>query len=203
MHRSGSFMTAETEHARLEERIRLELDQIAANMRLLRDGAATIATAAEIMKRSLRSGGKIMFCGNGGSAADAQHLATELMGRYLKDRAPLSALALTVDTSALTAIANDYSYDEVFARQLRGVGRRDDVLVGLSTSGNSANVVRAIETARDLGIVSLALTGQQGGRMAEIADHVIRAPATRTNSIQEMHIVIGHMLCGFIEEALC
>jgi D-sedoheptulose 7-phosphate isomerase len=203
MHRSSSFMTAETEHARLEERIRLELDQIAANMRLLRDGAATIATAAEIMKRSLRSGGKIMFCGNGGSAADAQHLATELMGRYLKDRAPLSALALTVDTSALTAIANDYSYDEVFARQLRGVGRRDDVLVGLSTSGNSANVVRAIETARDLGIVSLALTGQQGGRMAEIADHVIRAPATRTNSIQEMHIVIGHRLCGFIEEALC
>jgi D-sedoheptulose 7-phosphate isomerase len=196
-------MTAETAHARLEERIRLELDQIAANMRLLGDAAATIAAAAEIMKRSLQSGGKIMFCGNGGSAADAQHLAAELMGRYLKDRAPLPALALTVDTSALTAIANDYSYDEVFARQLRGIGRRDDVLVGLSTSGNSANVVRAIVTARDLGIVSIALTGQQGGRMAEIADHVIRAPATRTNSIQEMHIVIGHMLCGFIEEALC
>jgi D-sedoheptulose 7-phosphate isomerase len=203
MHRSGSFMTAETERARLEERIRLELDQIAANMRLLGDAAATIAAAAEIMKRSLQSGGKIMFCGNGGSAADAQHLAAELMGRYLKDRAPLPALALTVDTSALTAIANDYSYDEVFARQLRGIGRRDDVLVGLSTSGNSANVVRAIVTARDLGIVSLALTGQKGGRMAEIADHVIRAPATRTNSIQEMHIVIGHMLCGLIEEALC
>jgi D-sedoheptulose 7-phosphate isomerase len=196
-------MTAETERARLEERIRLELDQIAANMRLLGDAAATIAAAAEIMKRSLQSGGKIMFCGNGGSAADAQHLAAELMGRYLKDRAPLPALALTVDTSALTAIANDYSYDEVFARQLRGIGRRDDVLVGLSTSGNSANVVRAIVTARDLGIVSLALTGQKGGRMAEIADHVIRAPATRTNSIQEMHIVIGHMLCGLIEEALC
>ena len=196
-------MIAEAERVRLEERIRLELDQVAANMRLLGDAAATIAAAAEIMKRSLQSGGKIMFCGNGGSAADAQHLAAELMGRYLKDRAPLPALALTVDTSALTAIANDYSYDEVFARQLRGIGRRDDVLVGLSTSGNSANVVRAIETARDLGIVSLALTGQQGGRMAEIADHVIRAPATRTNSIQEMHIVIGHMLCGFIEEALC
>jgi D-sedoheptulose 7-phosphate isomerase len=196
-------MIVETESVRLEERIRLELDQVAANMRLLRDAASTIAVAAEIMKRSLRSGGKIMFCGNGGSAADAQHLAAELMGRYLKDRAPLSALALTVDTSALTAIANDYSYDEVFARQLRGIGRRDDVLVGLSTSGNSANVVRAIEAARDLGIVSLALTGQQGGRMAEIADHVIRAPAVRTNSIQEMHIVIGHMLCGFVEEALC
>jgi D-sedoheptulose 7-phosphate isomerase len=203
MHRSGSFMTVETERTRLEERIHLELDQIAANMRLLRDAAATIAAAAEIMKRSLRSGGKIMFCGNGGSAADAQHLAAELMGRYLKDRTPLPALALTVDTSALTAIANDYSYDEVFARQLRGIGRRGDVLLGLSTSGNSANVVRAIEAARGLGIVSLALTGQQGGRMAEIADHVIRAPATRTNSIQEMHIVIGHMLCGFIEEALC
>lgn len=189
--------------APLEERIRLELDQIAASMRLLRDAAATIAAAAEIMKHALRSGGKIMFCGNGGSAADAQHLAAELMGRYLKDRAPLPALALTVDTSALTAIANDYSYDEVFARQLRGIGRRGDVLFGLSTSGNSSNVIRAIEAARDLGIGSLALTGQHGGRMAEVADHVIRVPATRTNSIQEMHIVIGHMLCGFIEEALC
>lgn len=197
-------MTVEIQSgSRLEERIRLELDQVAANMRLLRDAAGTIATAAELMTRSLRSGGKIMFCGNGGSAADAQHLAAELMGRYLKDRAPLPALALTVDTSALTAIANDYGYDEVFARQLRGIGRRGDVLVGLSTSGNSANVVRAFEAARDLGVVILALTGEPGGRMAEIADHVIRAPAARTNSIQEMHIVIGHMLCGFVEEALC
>jgi D-sedoheptulose 7-phosphate isomerase len=197
-------MTVEIQSgSRLEERIRLELDQVAANMRLLRDAAGTIATAAELMTRSLRSGGKIMFCGNGGSAADAQHLAAELMGRYLKDRAPLPALALTVDTSALTAIANDYGYDEVFARQLRGIGRRGDVLVGLSTSGNSANVVRAFEAARDLGVVTLALTGDPGGRMAEIADHVIRAPAARTNSIQEMHIVIGHMLCGFVEEALC
>ncbi len=187
----------------LEERIRLELGQIATNMHLLREAAAAIASAAVLMKGTLRSGGKIMFCGNGGSAADAQHLAAELMGRYLRDRAPLAALALTVDTSALTAIANDYSYEEVFARQLRGIGRQGDLLVGLSTSGNSANVVRAIEAARDLGIFTLALTGQKGGRIAEIADQAIRVPATRTNSIQEMHIVIGHMLCGFVEEALC
>jgi D-sedoheptulose 7-phosphate isomerase len=204
VHRTGGFMTVELESVPLlEERIRLELTQIAANMQMLSGAATAIAAAADLMKRTLKSGGKIMFCGNGGSAADAQHLAAELMGRYLKDRAPLPALALTVDTSALTAIANDYSYDEVFARQLRGIGRRGDLLVGLSTSGNSANVVKAVEAARDIGIVTLVLTGQKGGRMAEIADHVIRVPATRTNSIQEMHIVVGHMLCGFVEEALC
>jgi len=204
VHRTGGFMTIEPNSVSLlEERIRLELGQIATNMHLLREAAAAIASAAVLMKGTLRSGGKIMFCGNGGSAADAQHLAAELMGRYLRDRAPLAALALTVDTSALTAIANDYSYEEAFARQLRGIGRQGDLLVGLSTSGNSANVVRAIEAARDLGIFTLALTGQKGGRIAEIADQAIRVPATRTNSIQEMHIVIGHMLCGFVEEALC
>jgi D-sedoheptulose 7-phosphate isomerase len=197
-------MTVELESVwLLEKRIRLELNQIATNMQMLGDAAAAIASAAELMKSTLKSAGKVMFCGNGGSAADAQHLAAELMGRYLKDRAPLAALALTVDTSALTAIANDYSYDEVFARQLRGIGRHGDLLVGLSTSGNSANVVKAVEAAREIGVVTLVLTGQKGGRMAEIADHVIRVPATRTNSIQEMHIVVGHMLCGLVEEALC
>jgi D-sedoheptulose 7-phosphate isomerase len=197
-------MTVELQSVSLvEQRIRKELDQIATNMHALRDAAPLIASGAELMKGALNAGGKIMFCGNGGSAADAQHLAAELMGRYLKDRAPLPALALTVDTSALTAIANDYSYEEVFARQLRGIGRQGDLLVGLSTSGDSANVVRAIEAARDMGVLTLVLTGQKGGRMAEIADHVIRVPATRTNSIQEMHIVIGHMLCGLVEEALC
>jgi D-sedoheptulose 7-phosphate isomerase len=197
-------MTVELQSVSLvEQRIRKELDQIATNMHALRDAAPLIASGAELMKGALNAGGKIMFCGNGGSAADAQHLAAELMGRYLKDRAPLPALALTVDTSALTAIANDYSYEEVFARQLRGIGRQGDLLVGLSTSGDSANVVRAIEAARDMGVLTLVLTGQKGGRMAEVADHVIRVPATRTNSIQEMHIVIGHMLCGLVEEALC
>jgi D-sedoheptulose 7-phosphate isomerase len=197
-------MTIEAKSASsLEDRILSELDQAQTNLRLLRDTAPAIAAAAELMKASLKSGGKIMFCGNGGSAADAQHLAAELMGRFLRDRAPLPALALTVDTSALTAIANDYSYAEVFARQLRGIGRHGDVLVGLSTSGNSANVVKALEAARDIGVVTLALTGQGGGRMAEIADHTIRVPSTRTYAIQEMHMMIGHMLCGFIEEALC
>lgn len=120
---------------------------------MLRDAAPAISTAAELLKTSLKSGGKIMFCGNDGSAA-------ELMGRYLKDRAPLPALALTVDTSALTAIVDDCAYAEVFARQLRGVGRRGDLLVGLSTSGNSANVVKALEAAREIGVVTVPLTGQ-------------------------------------------
>ncbi|MGE0626196.1 MAG: D-sedoheptulose 7-phosphate isomerase [Hyphomicrobiaceae bacterium] len=187
----------------LAARVVGELDVIAENMKLLKGQAEVISAAADLLVDSLKSGGKVMFCGNGGSAADAQHLAAELMGRYLKDRAPLPALALTVDTSALTAIANDYAYDEVFCRQLKGIGRAGDVLVGLSTSGNSANVVKAVEAAREAGIKTVALTGQGGGRLAEAADLAIRVPSTRTNSIQEMHIVVGHMLCGFIEDALC
>jgi D-sedoheptulose 7-phosphate isomerase len=192
-----------SEPSEFSHRIERNLDEVADNMRQLKVEAPAIEAAAAAIIRSLRAGGKVIFCGNGGSAADAQHLAAELMGRYLKDRAPLPALALTVDTSALTAIANDYGYVEVFARQLRGIGRRGDVLVGISTSGRSPNVVKAFETARELGISTIAFTGMPGGRLAEAADIAIRVPAGRTNSIQEMHIVVGHMLCGFVEEALC
>ncbi len=189
--------------SRLVERIDLELDRVAENMRRLKSQSSRIAAAADAIIGTLRNGGKVLFCGNGGSAADAQHLAAELMGRYLKDRAPLPALALTVDTSALTAIANDYGYEQVFARQLRGIGRRGDVLVGISTSGNSANVIAAFLAARELGVTTVALTGMDGGRLGATADIAIRVPADQTNFIQEMHIVIGHMLCGFVEAALC
>jgi D-sedoheptulose 7-phosphate isomerase len=151
----------------------------------------------------LRGGGKVLFCGNGGSAADAQHLAAELMGRFLRDRAPLAAVALTVDTSALTAIGNDYAFDEVFARQLRGLGRPGDALVAISTSGNSANVLKALAVAREAGIVTVGLTGASGGRMAGLCDLCIRVPATRTDRIQEMHIAVGHLICGLVEDALC
>ncbi|MFZ5692313.1 MAG: D-sedoheptulose-7-phosphate isomerase [Pseudomonadota bacterium] len=151
---------------------------------------------------ALEGGNKIVFCGNGGSAADAQHLAAELVGRYLIDRAPLPALALTVDTSALTAIANDYSFDEVFARQLGGVGQKGDVLVAISTSGNSRNVLRAIEVAREKGIKTIGLTGESGGQMRQLCDICICAPSDRTNHIQEMHIAIGHMMCGEVERRL-
>lgn len=165
--------------------------------------ANDVAKAADILIAALRAGNKILFCGNGGSAADSQHLAAELMGRYLRDRKPLPALSLTVDTSALTAIGNDYGYDEVFARQLRGIGTNGDVLVGISTSGNSANVIKAMSAARDMGIRTIALTGQGGGKMASVADLCIAVPSGKTNQIQEMHIAIGHLICGIVEDAVC
>ncbi len=196
-------MTASAEIPSIASRIHAEIDEIAAGFARLSAHSSAIEQAARAMIASLAAGGKIMFCGNGGSAADSQHLAAELMGRYLKDRAPLAALALTVDTSALTAIGNDYGYVEVFARQLRGVGRQGDVLVGLSTSGNSANVIAAIETARMMNIKVVGMTGMNGGRMDGLCDVLIKVPATRTNRIQEMHIAVGHMLCGFIEDELC
>lgn len=177
--------------------------RVAENFTQLSDLAPLIDSAAAILAMAVRNGQKVMFCGNGGSAADSQHLAAELMGRYLKDRAPLPAVALTVDTSALTAIGNDYSYAEVFSRQLRGLGRRGDVLVGLSTSGNSENVLRAMAAARELGIATIGLTGRGGGRLRTACDVAICVPADETNHIQEMHIAIGHYLCGFVEDAVC
>lgn len=187
----------------LAARCAAEIDEIRAGFARLDDVAGKVAAAAELMIASLRAGGKIMFCGNGGSAADSQHLAAELMGRYLRDRAPLPALALTVDTSALTAIGNDYGYADVFARQLRGVGRAGDVLVGLSTSGRSENVVRALKAAREMDIRTIGLAGADGRFFPDLCDVCICVPAERTNRIQEMHIAVGHILCGFIEEALC
>jgi len=192
-------------HAAREEfikRLHADFDSIVACFGALKAEAPTIAAAADILTQALWAGNKIMFCGNGGSAADSQHLAAELMGRYLKDRAPLPALALTVDTSALTAIGNDYSYDLVFARQLSGIGKSGDVLVGISTSGNSRNVIAAVETARKLGISTIGMTGKDGGKLAPLCDLCIRVPASTTNRIQEMHIAIGHALCGAVESRL-
>jgi len=186
-----------------QTRIAAEIATIAANFARLAAQAPSIAAAAEAMIKSLRAGGKIMLCGNGGSAADAQHLAAELVGRYLKDRAPLAALALTVDTSALTAIANDYAFEEVFARQVTGLGRPGDLLLALSTSGDSANVLAAVAAAKAKGIATIALTGAGGGRLAPLADLAIRVPAARSNAVQELHIAVGHILCGIVEDALC
>jgi len=163
--------------------------------------APAVEEAAGLMVAALRAGRTLLFCGNGGSAADAQHLAAEFMGRYLRDRAPLPALALTVDTSALTAIGNDYGFEQVFARQLNGIGRPGDVLVALSTSGRSPNVLRAIEAAKVLGIATIGLTGRQGGDMAALCDVCLRVPADRTPRIQELHIAVGHVLCELVEDA--
>lgn len=160
------------------------------------DDAARLVTAA------LEKGGTVHFCGNGGSAADAQHLAAELQGRFLIERAALRANALTTNTSTLLAIGNDYGFDEVFARQIRSLGCAGDVLLGLSTSGNSRNVVAAFEAARSMGVVSIALTGAAGGALAQLADLAVRVPAEETPRIQEMHIAVGHTICELVEAAL-
>lgn len=161
-----------------------------------------VEAAAQRMARSLESGGKILLCGNGGSAADCQHLAAELTGRFVGERPPLAALSLTTDTSALTCIGNDYAFADVFRRQLLGLARRGDCLVGISTSGNSENVVRAFESARALGVATIGLLGRDGGHLAPLSDVAIVVDARTTARIQEAHIFIGHTLCGLVERAL-
>lgn len=162
----------------------------------------TIDAVAMAMIASLRADKKILFCGNGGSAADAQHLAAELSGRFYIDRKPLAAEALHVNTSYLTAIANDYSYDVVYSRLVEGLGRAGDVLVGLSTSGNSKNIVLAMEKARENGMITVGMTGIGGGKMKNICDHLINVPSNDTPRIQESHIMVGHILCEIIEHEL-
>ena len=161
-----------------------------------------ISMAAVRCTDALSQGNKIMFCGNGGSAADAQHLAAELSGRFYRDRPPLAAIALTVNTSFLTAVANDYSFDEVFARMVKSVGKEGDVLIGLSTSGNSENVIRAMQQAQVMKILAIGLTGKDGGKIAVSSDYLIRIPSTDTPRIQESHILIGHILCEIIEKSM-
>ena len=161
-----------------------------------------ISTVADMMCASLRNQGKIHFCGNGGSAADAQHLAAELSGRFYFDRPPLNAEALHCHTSYLTAVGNDYGYEFIFSRLLAGTGHAGDVLVGISTSGNSQNIVKAFEKAREMGIKTVALTGRGGGKMKELADLCLNVPSTDTPRIQESHIMIGHIICELIETDL-
>ena len=166
---------------------------------------APIARAAEAMVASLKAGGKIMACGNGGSAADSQHFAAELLNRFERERAPLAAIALTTDTSTLTSIANDYRYEEVFSKQVRALGRRGDVLLAISTSGNSPNVMAAIEAAHDAGVRVVALTGKGGGKMTALlaADDIhVCVPADRTSRIQEVHLLTLHCLCDGIDHLI-
>jgi D-sedoheptulose 7-phosphate isomerase len=151
---------------------------------------------------AIRTGGKILLFGNGGSAADAQHIATELTIRFINDRAPIAAIALTTDSSALTAAGNDMGFEAVFARQIAALGRPGDVAIGISTSGTSPNVIAGLKTARAMGLVATGLTGRDGGIMPALADPVLIVPAASTRRIQEMHILLGHMLCGALENEL-
>ena len=179
------------------------LEEHAAAVGAMRALADDIGESAAMIISALRGGGRFFVCGNGGSAADAQHIAAELSGRYLAEREPLDAAALSCNASALTAIGNDYGFDRIFARQLEAHGRAGDVLLAISTSGNSANVLEAVRSAKKLGIASIALTGSGGGALAEEADAALRVPSNHTPRIQEMHILIGHALCGIVEKALC
>ena len=158
-----------------------------------------IQDAVNMMVDCLRNGGKIHFCGNGGSAADAQHLAAELSGRFYHDRQPLNAEALQVNSSYVTAVANDYGYDQIFARMMEASGREGDILVGLSTSGNSSNIVNAYEVCRRKGIRTISLTGETGGAMKDFSDILLNVPSVDTPRIQESHIMIGHILCELVE----
>ena len=165
----------------------------------------SIAAAGELMARSLLDDGKILSCGNGGSAGDAQHFSSELLNRFEMERPGLPAVALTTDSSTLTSISNDYAYEEIFSKQVRALGKSQDVLLGISTSGNSENVCRAITAAHERGMKVVALSGRDGGRMAgmfEEGDVEIRVPATRTARIQEVHLVIIHALCDLIDTTL-
>lgn len=177
-----------------------QLEQLRNQLLQLKAETGTIVEIAKVCIQAIRNGHKVIWCGNGGSAAQSQHLAAELVGRYKIDRPAMNSLSLTVDTSNITAIGNDYGYDVVFSRQLQGVGQSGDVLIGLSTSGNSKNVVLAFEMAKEKGIKTVALVGAHGGQMRDIADIALCVPADTSAHIQEMHIAIGHLICDLIEK---
>ncbi len=161
-----------------------------------------IQKVADAVTNSLKNGGKIWFCGNGGSAADAQHIAAELSGRFYIDRDPLPAEALHVNTSYLTAVANDYGYDVVYSRLLKGVAQSGDVLFAISTSGNSTNIINAMNVAREKGVTVVGMTGETGGKMRELCDLLLNVPSKDTPRIQESHILLGHIVCQLVEEAI-
>jgi D-sedoheptulose 7-phosphate isomerase len=164
--------------------------------------AAAIGDIVEVIVRALTAGNKVLLAGNGGSAADAQHIAGELLARLNYDRAPIAAIALTTDTSVLTAIGNDYGYEQIFERQVAGLGRAGDVFIAISTSGRSPNILRAIEAARGRGLVVVGFTGPNAGAMASACHHCLHAPASSTSLIQQLHITAGHIICGLVEAQL-
>jgi D-sedoheptulose 7-phosphate isomerase len=174
---------------------------IRAHHLVLGHGPQGVLAVVETIERAWNAGGKLMAFGNGGSAADAQHLAAELVGRFARDRRPLAALALSADTSVLTAIANDTSYNRVFARQIEALGRRGDVAFAISTSGTSRNVVAGLESARQLGLTTVALTGRDGGTVARLADVHVNVPETSTARVQEVHRTLLHVICELLEDA--
>ena len=187
----------------MQDKIRVAIrESIDVKNEVLKKLVPDIEKAAKIMIDSLMKGGKILFFGNGGSAADSQHLTAELIGRYLKDRKSLPAIALSTDTSILTSLSNDYGFEVVFAKQIEGLAKAIDIAFGISTSGNSRNVLEGIEKAKEIGCKTIGLLGGDGGRIADVVDVAITVPSKSTPRIQESHITIGHILCGLIEQEL-
>jgi len=175
------------------------IDEHAALLQQMNALAPAIAELAHMARETLDRGGKILLCGNGGSAADAQHIAAELVGRFQRDRQGLAAIALTTDTSILTSVGNDYGFEQIFTRQVQALARAGDLLIGISTSGNSANVLAAIETASAIGCRTVGLLGGDGGKIARQVDMAITIPSSVTARVQEMHILVGHILCELVE----
>ncbi len=167
-----------------------------------REHADRIVQAATLIADAFRNGNKVLLFGNGGSSTDAAHIAAEFVGRYKRERMPLPAIALTTDIAAITCIANDYGYEELFARQVRAHGRQGDIAIGISTSGNSTNVLKGVEAARDCGLTTIAWTGANGGKLAGLVDYPFIVPSTVTSRIQESHITLGHVLCELVEDHL-
>lgn len=186
---SSLIRRSRLEHLEMIERIGDSLDE-------------PIATIGRVLAHCLAGDGSVFWCGNGGSAADSQHLAAELVGRFKRDRRPLRSLALTTDSSVLTCVANDYAFADVFARQIEGLGRARDAMIGISTSGNSENIARAVTAAKRLGMVTVGLLGKGGGSLRALVDHALIVPSDSTARIQEGHILVGHVLCEVIEREL-
>ena len=169
-------------------------------LNLSKNSVNDIENSADLIIDSIKNGNKIMFCGNGGSAADSQHLAAELIGRYRKNRSPLPGIALSTDTSVITAIGNDFSFEEIFVRQVEAIGKPGDVLYAISTSGNSSNILRGVKKANSMKVKTIGITGETGGELSNICDITIKVPATRPDRIQEMHIAIGQIICEIVEK---
>lgn len=170
--------------------------------RFLKQSLFNLLEVIKLISHGFEMGNKLFFFGNGGSAADAQHLAAEFVNRYIMDRPPLPAIALTTDTSVLTSISNDFSFNEVFSKQLKALGKEGDIAIGISTSGTSSNILKAFEVAKEMGIKTVALTGNDGGVLAKVADHALIVPSSSTPRIQEVHILVGHILCELVEHYL-
>lgn len=188
----------------MRDRIRdIVCESIHVKEELLRTEMGRIVEIAELIVNTLRKNGKVLIFGNGGSAADSQHIAAELVGRFKKDRTALAAIALSVNTSVLTSLANDYGYDIIFAKQIEALGKKNDVAIGISTSGKAKNVVMGLKQAKKMGIKTVVLTGKNGSEMAKAADLSLMVPSEVTARIQEAHITIGHILCEMIEQELC